>query len=604
MFPKDRQVPLESAAVYGCEEETVDTFLDTFVETLFPMAQGIAETDVHAYCLRFSMEWGKYVALLYTNFTSQLAQQKQQAMLWKRKCGSQVQLIALCQSMDIYQQNFQTPNYCRQPWTLDRPSSYVYITPQCLLAVQGVFYDPCLCNSSYCNNSAKVINVTRFISECPPVFNASRVVIAHELGWWDSSNNDVIALEHNNWIADPINLLLKDNLIQDTVTQPNGHFNTPLDQSWVTAEGYMQDNSVFCDFISDYWPDDSIFPVGFHVSLACMKEDIAFRSFDNVFAMDPIDAVLWFMEDQTRDVDLIASNFGAGGLCRLTNFGFDMYETNTMRLCTKTQSDDNIDVLVPRGKPQSWATNYMQCSNSSKDVPWTMGPGNLYYDASLYSVGTVPNMPTGGEVYPQQGYFFSIGNTYTGWGEFCEDMTPDPCNCASGFYCIQGVCMDNSVQCISHQDCTGNNMCNGVGQCVSASVNVWNNDTDDVEFRIHSANCGKDPSFSMLGGSSWGYVPDLLDAHGMCSYRHWREYLHTLDSCPCTSVSSSECRLRAENCTYYDFMIEDNPNLWWGINDAKPASLQVSVCVLAKRCLWLSSISVSVAKSVPGQLPE
>lgn len=586
--PTDRVSDPRQAVVYGCETDAADTssFIDNFIETLFPMAQGIAVASPNAYCLRFAIEVARHQLLLDP---LEKSKQQQNVSLWKRKCGSQVQLVALCQSMHMYQANPNVAAICERTWVLDQPAS-AYITPQCMVVVNGKFYDPCVCNDTLCDDAWPVhyISVTWLQSACPVLFEPAKIAVDQELGWWDETNHPAAAAHHNRWLQDYSNLLLKDNLV-DAALHPDSAawFNSHPTENWFEQEGYMQTSAKYCDFISDYWPDESLFPVGYHVSCPCMANDTAYRSFDNVFAVDmqsdPTQAILRYFDDQTRDADLIDSNFGASGVCRMSNFGFDMYETNTMRLCTKTQGKENVDIYVPNHiKSTSLNTEY-QCSSSSKDVPWSRQENTDYFDASLQSIGTVPNLPTRGNSYPQPNQFFVPGNVdrihAEKWGDHCEDFIIPDCatdlDCPSTFSCRRNTCVHRGVQCLSHLDCSADKMCTGTGECVDPVVSVWNTHTSSpMEFKIHTADCGQDNSYSMLGASSWAYVPDFFEAHGMCSYHHWAEYTHTLKECGC-STTGTTCSIEASSCTYYNFAEIENPIKWWDRNATEPNRLKL-----------------------------
>ena len=275
----------------------------------------------------------------------------------------------------------------------------------------------------------------------------------------------------------------------------------------------MNETSEHCDMIADYWPDDAPFPVGYHVTVPCMAADTGYRSFDNVFAIDD-DGNMIFMEDQTRDMDKIDSHFGAGGLCRTSNFGFNMYVTNTMRICTRNRTDDNMDIHVPMTpKDPNAVFEDEVCSTDSDQLQWSRGAAGATptkYDPLMTRVGTVPFFPSrDAEVYPE--YYtgaYTIGQVEDmqkqGWGGGCEDFELPVCvnsttDCPLDYRCLGGVCMSPDVQCISHDTCQSGTMCSGDGRCLQPMIVVYNNHNTSASFRVHTTGCGKDTSYSMLG---------------------------------------------------------------------------------------------------------
>ena len=125
--------------------------------------------------------------------------------------------------------------------------------------------------------------------------------------------------------------------------------------------------------IADWWPDDWDFPVGYHVTVPCQAEDASYRSFHQAFGLAGVDAegvpVLAYQQDLLRDGALVDTNFGAGGLCRTTNFGMETLGVNTMRYCTQVPKNLASDYTVP-GAPPAGARGDWSCSTSG-DTPTT-----------------------------------------------------------------------------------------------------------------------------------------------------------------------------------------------------------------------------------------
>ena len=236
------------------------------------------------------------------------------------------------------------------------------------------------------------------------------------------------------------------------------------------------------------------------------------------------DGALVYMEDQTRDGDLVDSHLGAGGMCRGTNFGFEMYETNTMRVCTRTMEGEDVDIHVPKGENNPGKLGQPRCSASSTDLPWGDERYYDFYDAVFYSVGTVPNLPSeNAKAYPETpDRYMKLGPQQdmetAHWGQECQDFVLPYCSttttttdglwkCPAGYVCrSEGVCQHPSVECTRHDHCVGGKMCSGVGTCVTPRLTVENDLGSDASFRAHTTKCSGE-SFSMRGASSWGWSP-------------------------------------------------------------------------------------------------
>jgi len=594
----DRIFSVSTAPLHGCDgyQDNSTSLLVEFVDKLFPMAQGIKESGVGSYCLRFSIELAMLYAMqLASNVNSvEWVSQKELVVSWRRKCGTQVQIVGMCNALDLYHpSNFQTVS-CSMPWDVKKNTTLeMYVTPECLIKIGDVFYDPCQCKPEWCEKSTVpwVIKKTDLDNNnCKIKFDPRNVVQSVELGWWGEDVLDENASLWNDWLSEPINLLNMQRLRNDILQDGQAVGNTPVNQHWANSEGFLNVTGAFCDMVADYWPEDNVFPVGYHVTTPCHQDDIGYRTFDNVFAVD-VDALgqptMVFLEDQTRDFNLIDSHFGSGGLCRGQNFGMDMYETNTMRVCTRVTDGEDVDVHVPRGKIKQTELGKARCSKSSKELPWADHNFYNYYDASFYSVGTVPNLPSkDARMYPEtKEKFMDIGPQQRmqeeGWGLTCQDFSLPDCRekkweCPDGYDCKLGVCMHSSVQCINHDDCSDNKMCSGMGTCETPRLSILNELGEDISVRGHTVetSCAGE-SFSMRGASYWGYVPDFLEAHGMCSYRHWQEYLYTLNKCSCNSSTQTTCQLKAGECPFYRFSKEQIANKWWNDTTNVPTRLKM-----------------------------
>ena len=306
-------------------DKSVSELLTDFVDDLFPMAQGVPEAPAVSYCLRFAVEFAKLKALemgkslqnssdmqAFSEYLQVVQTQYNDALKWQRRCGTQVQLVSMCAALDMY--HADPSLFLNSPcshWTFASNATVeMYLTDTCLLNVNGTFYDPCECFPSICVTGREMsftLSANMFLSgstNCSVSLDPRNIVRKMEMGWWSTDSipdgNDDLRTQANEWLSNPANLLVMDDLML-SVLDPRSRVGNPADgQHWTTAQGYMNESSLYCDMIADYWPEEADFPVGYHVTVPCMASDTGYRSFDNVFSMDDMGDLV-YTEDQTRD---------------------------------------------------------------------------------------------------------------------------------------------------------------------------------------------------------------------------------------------------------------------------------------------------------------
>ena len=623
--PTARRVGLEKAQLTTCGAGerlmAVQDLAAGFVEQLFPMAQGVEEAGAAAYCLRYTIEVARLEALgLAAPGLFDESAQAQVVALWRRRCGAQLQLLSLCVNLDVYRAPDTSFNKFAKTCDHFAPSygATFYTTPECLAYIDGVFYDPCRCMA--CTGDRTLFLNTAFLKSTPLCrlrFDPRTVVRATPVGWWGVDGPG--ATEANAHLTDPLRLLAED-FAQRLTDDPDAVGNTASDgPPWWSAEGPMAQSSQDCDMIADWWPDDWDYPIGYHATVPCEAEDTAYRSFHQAFAYTGLDEagvpVLAYQHDLLRDGDLVDTNFGVNGLCRSLNWGMETFVTNTMRYCTRSQADEHEDYAVFKGPGTNQAWAPWVCSTSHTQLPWSSSTvtdslNTDTHESNLFSLGTVPNMPPSGADY----YPYSLDDdmydpgpwqeiyTNRGWGEGCSDFplrfcstdadcpagaNPYQCRgrycrnsyikCTSnsdcygtGFGACEGVCIENSVDCLSHSECTAGNMCTGLGQCVTPVLTVQNKISNtDLAFQVNARNqtCpAQSRNFSLLGGSYWAYVDnDILRLHGMCSYGDWFKYQQTLVNPDCKVVDRGDYwEIDPTRCPYIDLdALVPNVTNWW-----------------------------------------
>ena len=632
--PTARRVGLERAQLTTCGAgERLIPARDLaagFVEQLFPMAQGVEEPGAVSYCLRYTMEVALLEALtLATPDAFDASAQAQIVARWRRRCGAQLQLLSLCVNLDVFRAPDTSFNLFSSPCMHFAPASAAnfYVTPECLVYLDGAFYDPCRCMPCVGNSSFLDPAYLKATPACLLRFDPRTVVRAAPVGWWPADSTG--AAEANAHHLDPA-LLLSGNFSRVLMGDPDAVGNTVQGgPAWWEAEGPMDEICQDCDMIADWWPDEWDFPVGYHATVPCAAEDAAYRSFHQAFAYTGVDEggvpVLTYQHDLLRDGELVDTNFGANGLCRSLNWGMDSFATNTMRYCTRAPAGQYEDYAVYRGgAPQADTQAWTEwaCSTSPSELPWpdssvTDSPNTDTAESNLYSLGTVPNMPpSGANYYPYDAAadMYDPGpwqdiTSQQGWGKGCSDFPLPFCatdaDCPGGEipyqcrgrYCqntllkckthadcsgtpsktCEGVCIEKTVGCLSHGECPDGKMCTGLGECVRPVVSVQNKlSNKDFAFQVN-ARKGACPAgsrnFSLLAGSYWAYVDnDVLRLHGLCSYGDWYKYQQTLANPDCGAKDRGDYwEIDPVKCPYIDLdALVPNVTHWWEYSAARP----------------------------------
>lgn len=606
--PATREVPLERGRLTTCPaalEKWPEDLARKFVDRLFPAAQGVESPGAVAYCTRYAIEVARLTVLGLADPSGVGTQQQREvAERWRVRCSAQLQVVRLCVGLGVYRPRTVPSARACPHFTVAGLGQGDYTTPECLVQVGGAFYDPCRCLT--CAGAGTTVSPSDFARpECRLRFDPrdpSLLPPLQALGWYDG--------------VPPAAPAPSPSFVGALLSDPTAVGNTVPGASWFEAEGWMANTSEFCDMVQDWWPDDWDFPVGYHVTVPCDADDTAYRTFAQAFADDRSGPAprMAYQHDLLRDVSLADTHFGAGGLCRTTNFGMPMPVTNTMRYCTAVPLDGTEDFTTPSARAglKGAAMAPMQCTASSAALPWpSAGMAQAPYDPALYSVGTVPNMPPPDastypatlddmwDVGPWQ-EFTAQGST---WGGACSDYplylcaTDADCadrscrgrvcsndqaractadaNCTGAGVC-RGVCMDPQTDCIRHSDCPPDLMCSGVGTCEVPTLVLSNGLTlNNVSFQL--ATQGSCPpgsrAFTLEGGSYWAYTSsDLLRAHGMCSFEDWFKY---------TQATMARCAVRQAD-TYFEINPTtcpivsldrtglDNATVWWSPTRDRP----------------------------------
>lgn len=580
--------------------------LKSMTRRLFPVSQGVYESGTTAYCLRYAVEAAFLAVLDMANLRKEYAAQRLVSDLWRTRCESQIALLSLCKGLDVYRppMEFRRRLYsCPFSVSLSDTSD-VYMTPGCLVHSGGMFYDPCNCPGFECGPSKPAF--TQFVASCKIPFDPRNMTGDNaQLGGWRVSASEVF--DSKGFISSVLN--------------SDGLGNVKRGGNWAKAEGPLNATGRHCDMMADWWPEGSTLPVGYHATTSCSSDDTGYRTFDSAFAVERSSAAgqftvvkMVYQNDLIRQASVIDTMAGAGGVCRSSNVGLPLIQTNRVRLCTRMQSGD--DVLDPAIQPSSpiYASalpdssfiNSEQCSEDSADVAWHDVLG--LQDSALHSVGTVPNMPSpSAATYPESAQvYMGVGPRSrieddlkaggSGWGGGCSDFALKECAsdsaCPFGHFCLASakICMhsdfkaDTVNRCYRHDMCPVGLMCSGEGKCVQGYITYLNSiespdQPDPVEAVVFSEQCDEvnSDTYKTDGASPWEYVPDWLDGHGMCSNKNWYTYslnLAGVRGCGSTCTSSS-CQFNSRTCS-----LSLNQSYWWPSLKAMPSlfAVEPTVC--------------------------
>lgn len=355
-------------------------------------------------------------------------------------------------------------------------------------------------------------------------------------------------------------------------------------------------------------------PTGYHVTLPCHHSETGYRTYDSAFAVDTSEGdtiglvKMVYQHHTLRKAEEADSEYGAAGFCRQGVYGMPREYVNTMRACTRDAKDAQYDASVPvkprygEGESASFTASFdatLHCASTPHDVPWIQVPGSAPEAGSAGLVPLWDGVYQGQTKYPSDnilssGRLRNLRAGVAGDGSGCHQGTLLSCEASSdcvgtgaegaaGLECVRGVCVLGRAAtstCYSHSDCSAEGkMCTGDGYCAPPLYQVENNFGESIEFNSYATSCeesqdssqrtadGQEPPepYDMFGASPWEQVPDILQMHGMCGYRHWFEYQQFIatsgpDKMPsniwslCKNTSAGECRSVDYN---------GNTAMWW-----------------------------------------
>lgn len=572
----------------------------------FPVAQGISESAPVAHCLRFVVEYARLVVLRYidrhvggVDVELALAAQSREVATWRKRCALQAELVSKCNTFGVFDMVPAAGDGITVDLTcpfrfVDEHPGRAYVTPGCVVYVEGVFYDPCMCGLCSTGGGDVEVRTSALVAraaQCRVPFDVRTLSSGHLSGVWPDPDRGARSLDDRGrrlvqdiraWrgsVERPVHLAadFADTVLRDGGADVAGSAGNTAKggRGWGVAEGVLSDASnedtLFCDLIVDWWPETWDMPVGYHVTVPCSADETGYRVFDESY-------VLYRSGDGTHSVyqsgttlrnkTLVQNFVGAAGECTKNNVGMPFVLSNTIRLCTREAADQPIvpeDPSMPFRPLDVHEYGEGACSDEPFSTPWDVDTSKTH----VASIGLImgwegyasdSSYPSSSsrliDVGPRLAVPSVIDGAFDPWygcahapifrctvaADCVARLLPRVSNDVRGrVQCRNGVCalseQDGFVfECSMHSECAARGrMCAGNGRCSKSYVHVINSANTTVDVQLFSDACarpGEADGRDMFGGSPWENVPDILHRHGLCAFRNWEEYhSNVVDSC-------------------------------------------------------------------------
>ena len=537
-----------------------------FADVFIPMAHSIHEAPSIAYCSTWVIEYAILHAFEQLNLPEEeLSQQDTHAKTWAKRCEIQLEQIGICLLRDVYnlvpkaRSTDPTQYNCTfslHEHALTRCQNLFYITDNCIVMCNGLFYDPCRCADV--DSCAEIAFGPNTCSDGILLdvreFSESENTMLQSLNWPTE-----ISLQEGG--SEEIDLTLLGVLNKSSFVYHDFHKIQSIINQYIQTRNVVEGTAPdsFCDDLIDYWPADAQHPVGYHPTCACNREDTNMRGFDN-WMSTPIgkdgDDFTHVIETlRMRNMTEFSSQFGSSHtLCDQFVYGKERLELNPFFFESLWNEQETADFHIPLQKTQVDHTEGMQTlgtnpAQDSFDTPLSkLDDGNLYMQ---HSAGLVRNwfyIPQHGQTenFLQEDF----DKTWPHWIEFennfyqtdhAQDCTMPPLHtcendidCATGtsltLHCKKnkddiGICVVPDT-CYAHEHCRhkGDYLCSGDGYCVLAQVFITNEGSSEVELEIHAHKNDSKCTLDTKGFSKFQGVSNFARDSGICSFRDWYQY--------------------------------------------------------------------------------
>jgi hypothetical protein len=590
--------PVCNSSLQKLLREELDEY---FVNTLLPMAHSVQIVPAVEYCVRWTIEYAllSMLRLLLEEtqdndqvnrdrFLLLLSRQQTTANVWRDRCSTQAQDVALCVLRGVYdiipEDKQKPPTSCAFAGHTLTDCTQYYYTSSCILYCDGIFYDPCMCEQQGEDSACSAVDFHPKTCEAGKIVDGRRLFADHagtenlltnSLHWPSTIlAGEARDYEHEQQLLDALQGALAV-AKHDVDLSAVFHSATGL---LLQREDEEKVPKSYCDDLLDYWPDVQ-HPVGYHPTSACSASETHTRGFSSWMSETPNGHDTLIEPVRMRNMTVASQVFGAAHLvCDAQAYATPAHRLNPYYMQSKWSQQASADPSIPRSAPvvdledmnfvgspslqetdttlrkrghesdlllqhsvglvRSWARWYTPTTDA------TASNAEQMLLNTVWPHWVVENSQLSDKSFEVSGHFLADGSqdNAEGCGFPALDVctSHDECNVlkninAKQLVCLQnfdvkgvaqtGVCMEIGT-CYQHQHCDGEKLCSGQGKCVSPSIRVKNKARKNAEVQLF-AERGCDVSMQKV--SLFESIPDFAYANGMCSFRNWYHYHNTTE---------------------------------------------------------------------------
>jgi hypothetical protein len=598
--------PVCNGTLHKLLREELDEY---FVNTLLPMAHSVQIAPAVEYCVRWTIEYAllSMLRLLLQEtqesdqdtrdrFLLLVSRQQTAANVWRDRCSTQAQDVALCTLRGVYdivpESNREPPRSCAFTGHKVSKCRQFYYTSACLLYCDGVFYDPCMCESQRRDSKCSALDFT------PSTCTAGKIVDGRLL-FTDLSKTEDLLTNSLHW---PSNILPgeardseHEQQLQDAlqgvlaVAKHEVDLSAVFESATVLLLDREDEENVpksYCDDLLDYWPDVQ-HPVGYHPTSACSAEETHTRGFGSWMSetLNGSDTLIDLV--RMRNMTAASQVFGAANLvCDAHTYAAPGHRLNPYYMQSKWNLKAPADPSIPRKAPrlEKEDMNFPGLPSFDETDTTLRREGHASDPLLLHSVGLVRSWArwysetnaysesSGGAVEDPQAL---LDHAWPHWlkhtttatvsrvevtGYFLTDAgMPKGCGfpeldvCTSDSECDYGRNRNSpKLVCLKNFDTEGasqTGVCMQVGTCFQHH-HCLNSSSDADRLCSGEGRCvsplirvrneasinaevqlfaERECDVSMQRLSLFESVPDFAKANGMCSFRNWYHYRNTTD---------------------------------------------------------------------------
>jgi hypothetical protein len=364
--------PVCNGTLHKLLREELDEY---FVNALLPMAHSVQIVPAVEYCVRWTIEYALLSVLRLLlqetpesdqdtrdRFLLLVSRQQTAANVWRDRCSTQAQDVALCVLRGVYdivpESKQKPPLSCAFAGHAVSGCREFYYTSACLLYCDGVFYDPCMCENQRKDSECSALDFT------PRTCTAGEIVDGRRL-FADLGKTEDLLTNSLHWPSNILSGEARDaeheQQLQDALQGALAFAKHEVDLSAVfeSATALLLDRDdeesvpeSYCDDLMDYWPDVQ-HPVGYHPTPACSAAETRTRGFGSWMSetLNGSDTLI----DPVRMRNMTAASrvFGAANLvCDAHTYAAPGHRLNPYYMQSKWNLRAPADPSIPRKAPR------------------------------------------------------------------------------------------------------------------------------------------------------------------------------------------------------------------------------------------------------------